>query len=95
MRVSKSRYPGCVSQVVELLQGKWTIEILCATCEHPVRLSGQAKARLLARYRHADGEVLQLLGKFIPFPDGDKIPLGRARFVRLISLNCGAPRSPL
>ena len=39
MRVSKSRYTGCVSQVVELLQGKWTIEILCATCEHPVRLS--------------------------------------------------------
>ena len=38
MRVSKSRYTGCVSQVVELLQGRWTIEILCAMREHPLRL---------------------------------------------------------
>ena len=39
MRVLNASYTGCVSRVVELLQGKWTIEILCAMREHPVRLS--------------------------------------------------------
>jgi DNA-binding HxlR family transcriptional regulator len=39
MQVSNAPYTGCVSRVVELLQGKWTIEILCAMHEHPVRLS--------------------------------------------------------
>jgi DNA-binding HxlR family transcriptional regulator len=29
-----------VSRVVELLQGKWTVQILCAIRTHPVRLSG-------------------------------------------------------
>ncbi|MBW4039127.1 MAG: helix-turn-helix transcriptional regulator [Acidobacteria bacterium] len=28
-----------VSEVIELLQGKWTIQILCAMRAHPVRLS--------------------------------------------------------
>jgi DNA-binding HxlR family transcriptional regulator len=39
MRVLDTSYKGCVSRVVELFQGKWTIEILCAMREHPVRLS--------------------------------------------------------
>jgi DNA-binding HxlR family transcriptional regulator len=32
-------YTKSVSSVAELLQGKWTVEILCAMCERPVRLS--------------------------------------------------------
>jgi DNA-binding HxlR family transcriptional regulator len=35
---------GRVSRVVELLQGKWTIQILCAMREHPVRLSELKRA---------------------------------------------------
>jgi DNA-binding HxlR family transcriptional regulator len=37
-------YTGRVSRVVELLQGKWTIQILCAMREHPVRLSELKRA---------------------------------------------------
>ena len=37
-------YPGRVSRVVELLQGKWTIQILCAMRERPVRLSELKRA---------------------------------------------------
>jgi len=32
-------YTKSVSSVAELLQGKWTVEILCAMRERPVRLS--------------------------------------------------------
>jgi DNA-binding HxlR family transcriptional regulator len=32
-------YTGQVSRVVELLQGKWTVQILCAMRTRPVRLS--------------------------------------------------------
>ena len=32
-------YTGRVSRVVELLQGKWTVQILCAMRARPVRLS--------------------------------------------------------
>ena len=37
-KIDKS-YAARVSQIVELFQGKWTIQILCAMREHPVRLS--------------------------------------------------------
>jgi DNA-binding HxlR family transcriptional regulator len=37
-------YTRRVSQVVELLQGKWTVQILCAMREHPVRLSELKRA---------------------------------------------------
>jgi DNA-binding HxlR family transcriptional regulator len=37
-------YTERVSRVVELLQGKWTIQILCAMREHPVRLSQLKRA---------------------------------------------------
>jgi DNA-binding HxlR family transcriptional regulator len=37
-------YTGRVSRVVELLQGKWTVQILCAMRTHPVRLSGLKRA---------------------------------------------------
>ena len=36
----ESAYTRHVSEVVELLQGKWTVEILCAMRKHPLRLSG-------------------------------------------------------
>jgi hypothetical protein len=39
MRKSDSSYTGHVSRVIELFQGKWTIQILCAMRERPVRLS--------------------------------------------------------
>jgi DNA-binding HxlR family transcriptional regulator len=32
-------YTGRVSRVAELLQGKWTVQILCAMRTHPVRLN--------------------------------------------------------
>ncbi|WP_216850088.1 helix-turn-helix domain-containing protein [Granulicella sp. L46] len=32
-------YTERVARVVELLRGKWTVQILCAMREHPVRLS--------------------------------------------------------
>jgi DNA-binding HxlR family transcriptional regulator len=34
-----SSYGGRISRVVELLQGKWTVQILCAMRTGPVRLS--------------------------------------------------------
>jgi len=37
-------YMGRVSRVVELLQGKWTIQILCAMRARPVRLSELKRA---------------------------------------------------
>jgi DNA-binding HxlR family transcriptional regulator len=39
VRTSDDSYAAQVSWIVELLQGKWTIQILCAMREHPVRLS--------------------------------------------------------
>jgi len=39
MQTSKAAYTGRISRIVELLQGKWTVQILCAMREHPVRLS--------------------------------------------------------
>jgi DNA-binding HxlR family transcriptional regulator len=42
--ISMCAYTGRVSRVVELLQGKWTIQILCAMREHPVRLSELKRA---------------------------------------------------
>jgi DNA-binding HxlR family transcriptional regulator len=35
----ESAYTQHVSEVTELLQGKWTVQILCAMRENPVRLS--------------------------------------------------------
>lgn len=38
---------ACAEQilpVIDLLEGKWTIHILCAMCEHPVRLSELRRA---------------------------------------------------
>jgi DNA-binding HxlR family transcriptional regulator len=40
----ESSYTGRVSQVVELLRGKWTIQILTAMRERPVRLSELRRA---------------------------------------------------
>ncbi len=37
-------YTGQVSRVVELLQGKWTVQILCAMRTRPVRLSELKRA---------------------------------------------------
>lgn len=37
-------YSGRVSRVIELLQGKWTVQILCAMRTHPVRLSELKRA---------------------------------------------------
>jgi DNA-binding HxlR family transcriptional regulator len=37
-------YTGRASRVVELLQGKWTVQVLCAMRIHPVRLSGLKRA---------------------------------------------------
>lgn len=37
-------YTGRVSRVVELLQGKWTVQILCAMRTRPVRLSELRRA---------------------------------------------------
>lgn len=37
-------YTKRVSHAVELLQGKWTIQILCAMHKHPVRLSELKRA---------------------------------------------------
>jgi DNA-binding HxlR family transcriptional regulator len=37
-------YTGRVSRVVELLQGKWTVQILCAMRTRPVRLSELKRA---------------------------------------------------
>jgi DNA-binding HxlR family transcriptional regulator len=58
VRTSNPFYAGRVSRVIELLQGKWTIEILCAMREGPVRLSGlkreipyASKKALTARLR--------------------------------------------
>jgi DNA-binding HxlR family transcriptional regulator len=31
-------YAERVAQVIELLQGKWTVHVLCALCKRPVRL---------------------------------------------------------
>lgn len=39
-----SSYTARVSQVVELLQGKWTVQILCAMHAGPVRLSELKRA---------------------------------------------------
>ncbi|ADV84462.1 winged helix-turn-helix transcriptional regulator [Terriglobus saanensis] len=37
-------YTGHVSRVIELLQGKWTVQILCAMRTRPVRLSELKRA---------------------------------------------------
>jgi DNA-binding HxlR family transcriptional regulator len=37
-------YVWRISETVELLQGKWTIQILCEMREHPVRLSELRRA---------------------------------------------------
>jgi DNA-binding HxlR family transcriptional regulator len=39
MRKLDTSYIGRVSRVIELLQGKWTVQILCAMRARPVRLS--------------------------------------------------------
>jgi DNA-binding HxlR family transcriptional regulator len=39
MQTINESYAAQVSRIVELFQGKWTIQILCAMREHPVRLS--------------------------------------------------------
>jgi DNA-binding HxlR family transcriptional regulator len=39
MRRLDTSYMGRVSRVIELLQGKWTVQILCAMRARPVRLS--------------------------------------------------------
>lgn len=39
MRRLDSSYTERVSRVIDLFQGKWTIQTLCAMREHPVRLS--------------------------------------------------------
>ena len=49
-------YTGQVSRVVELLQGKWTVQILCAMRTRPVRLSesnGRYHRRPKKRLRRA------------------------------------------
>jgi DNA-binding HxlR family transcriptional regulator len=40
MNAMGTSYTGRVSRVIELLQGKWTVQILCAMRARPVRLSG-------------------------------------------------------
>jgi DNA-binding HxlR family transcriptional regulator len=44
MRGFDTSYSGRVSRVVELLQGKWTVQILCAMRGGPVRLSELKRA---------------------------------------------------
>ena len=39
MQTVDEHYVARVSRIVELFQGKWTIQILCAMRERPVRLS--------------------------------------------------------
>jgi DNA-binding HxlR family transcriptional regulator len=39
MSTMGTSYTGRVSRVIELLQGKWTVQILCAMRARPVRLS--------------------------------------------------------
>lgn len=43
-----SIYVKHVSRVIELLQGKWTVQILCAMRDHPKRLSELRRAIPLA-----------------------------------------------
>ena len=44
MKTWDESYAAQVSRIVELFQGKWTVEILCAMREHPVRLSELKRA---------------------------------------------------
>ena len=44
LNVMDNSYTGQVSRVVELLQGKWTVQILCAMRTRPVRLSELKRA---------------------------------------------------
>ena len=39
MQKTDMSYAARVSRIVELFEGKWTIQILCMMREHPVRLS--------------------------------------------------------
>ena len=40
-------YAERIAQVIELLQGKWTVHILCVLCKHPVRLGELSRSRCL------------------------------------------------
>ena len=53
-------YGQRVSRVVELLQGKWTVQILCIVREHPVRLS-ELKRRIPAASKKGLTESLRSL----------------------------------
>src|ERR1700734_909932 len=37
-------YAERIAQVIELLQGKWTVHVLCALCKSPVRLGELRRA---------------------------------------------------
>jgi DNA-binding HxlR family transcriptional regulator len=43
-QVMKTAYTEEISSVIELLQGKWTIPILCSMCDRPLRLSELQRA---------------------------------------------------
>jgi DNA-binding HxlR family transcriptional regulator len=58
MRRFDASYTGRATSVIELLQGKWTVQVLCAMRDHPVRLSeltrmipSASKKALTARLR--------------------------------------------
>jgi DNA-binding HxlR family transcriptional regulator len=53
MRGLDTSYPGGVTRVVGRLQGKWTVQILCAMREHPVRLSQLERGPIC----QADGQL--------------------------------------
>jgi DNA-binding HxlR family transcriptional regulator len=44
MQTLDDSYTAQASRIVELFQGKWTIQILCAMRDHPVRLSELKRA---------------------------------------------------
>ncbi len=65
MQGANSIYVEQVSLVIELLQGKWTVQILCAMREHPTRLSelrrlipSASKKALTASLRSLEAERL-------------------------------------
>src|SRR5882757_5109602 len=44
IRTLDTSYTGRVARVINLLEGKWTVQILCAMREHSVRLSDLKRA---------------------------------------------------